>query len=212
MLSVYEAIKITYSDDGTVKKMSVTWWVGCWYTWFGRLSDIAHRYRKSVSIIETYPIDNIDFVAPSSFKTRKQRILFEKCPSRVVAANSKQKLVLLRCISEQLSGITSNKHCCEAFIQIKMILFSIAINRFSGCNPICCPAISGELRCFEIPCQVDNVEHRACARIPDVKIPCFVMPNFRSELSSTELWFVELAYRACVTDPRNSDVNSSAVI
>ena len=37
---------------------------GCWYTWFGRLSNIAHRYRKSISIIETYSIDNKDFLAP----------------------------------------------------------------------------------------------------------------------------------------------------
>ena len=52
------------TDEGTVKKMSVTCWVGCWYTWFGHLSNIAHRHRKSISIIETYFIDNIDFLAP----------------------------------------------------------------------------------------------------------------------------------------------------
>ena len=48
--------------------------------------------------------------------------------------------------------------------------------------------------------------------IPDVTIPSFDQPNFRSELSSAELWFVELAYRTCVTDTRNLDVKSAAVI
>ena len=50
----------------TVKQMSVTR-VGCHWLliyMFGRLSNIAHRYRKSISIIETYSIDNIDFLAP----------------------------------------------------------------------------------------------------------------------------------------------------
>ena len=37
---------------------------GCQYTWFGRLSNIVHRYRIFSSIIETYFINNIDFLAP----------------------------------------------------------------------------------------------------------------------------------------------------
>ena len=63
MLSVYEAIKISYSyhlrldvnDEGTVKKMSVTL--------LGWLLIYMFRYRKSTSIIETYSIENIDFLA-----------------------------------------------------------------------------------------------------------------------------------------------------
>ena len=86
------------------------------------------------------------------------------------------------------------------------------MNRSSFYNPIWCPSTSAELRWFEIPCQMDKVACRACARIPDVIIPCFVPPNFRNKLSSAELWFVELAYRACVTDARNPGVNSSAAI
>ena len=46
------------------------------------------------------------------------------------------------------------KNCCDAFIQMKWVLFPIAMNRSSGYNTICCPAISAKLRCFEIPCQV----------------------------------------------------------
>ena len=42
--------------------------------------------------------------------------------------------------------------------------------------------------------------------------PCFVPPNFRSELSSAKLWFVELACHANVTNVRNPDVNNYAVI
>ena len=38
-------------------------------------------------------------------------------------------------------------------------------------------------------------------------VGCFVPPNFLSEL-----WFVELACRACVTDACNPKINSSAVI
>ena len=115
-------------------------------------------------------------------------------------------------ISEPLSCLTCNKNCCGAFIQIKWVLFPIAINRSSGYNPICWPAISAKLRCFEIPCQVDKVACRTWARIPDVTIPCFDLPNYWSELSSAELWFVKLAYRAYVTDARSQDVNSSVVM
>ena len=83
-------------------------------------------------------------------------------------------------------GVTYNKHCFEAFIQIKWVLFPVAMNRCTGYNPICCPTISVELRYFEIPCQVgDKVACRACARNPDVTIPSmFVLPNFRGELCS----------------------------
>ena len=88
----------------------------------------------------------------------------------------------------------------------------MAVNWCSGYNPICCPAISVELWCFEILCQVDKVVYRAGAQIQDGKILCFVPPNFQSELSSADLWFVESAYCACVTDAHNLDVNSSAVI
>ena len=41
---------------------------------------------------------------------------------------------------------------------------------------------------------------------------CFDLPNFRSELSSAEPWFVGLAYRTYAIDVRNPDVNNSAVI
>ena len=49
---------------------------------FVRLSNIAHRYRKFISIIETYSIDNIDFLAPKTvINSQKKRTLFDKCPS-----------------------------------------------------------------------------------------------------------------------------------
>ena len=34
--------------------------LGCLLTWFGRLSNTAHRYRKSISIIKMYSTNNID--------------------------------------------------------------------------------------------------------------------------------------------------------
>ena len=71
---------------------------------------------------------------------------------------------------------------------MKLVLFPIAMNRSSGYNPICCPAISAKLRCCEIPCQVDKVARRACARIADATIPWFDLPNTQSELASAELF------------------------
>ena len=97
-------------------------------------------------------------------------------------------ITTIRCISEQLWIITCNKNCCEAFIQIRWVLFPIAMNRPSGYNPIYCPTISAKLWCFEIPRQVEKVACRACAWIPDVTIPCFDLPNFQSELASAELF------------------------
>ena len=68
-------------------------------------------------------------------------------------------------------GGLRGKNCCVALIQMLLVLFPIAMNRSSGYNPICCPAISAKLRCFEIPCQVEKVARCACARIPDVTVP-----------------------------------------
>ena len=44
-------------------------------------------YRKSVSIIKTYPIDDIDFLY---FRTHTYRSLFDKCPSQGVAVESER--------------------------------------------------------------------------------------------------------------------------
>ena len=107
--------------------------------------------------------------------------------------------------------LASGKNCCEAFIQMKWVLFPIAMNRSSGYNPICCPAISAKLWCFEIPCQVEKLARRACALIPDVTIPWFDLPNSQSELVCRTVWFVDLAYRACVSHAHNPDVNNYAV-
>ena len=41
----------------------------------------------------------------------------------------------LRCISEQLWVMTCNKNFCDAFIQMKWVLFPIAMNRSSGYKP-----------------------------------------------------------------------------
>ena len=60
-----------------------------------------------------------------------------------------------------------------------------------------------------VPIEQGSVS-RMCAD-PCVTIPCFDLPNFRSEPSSVELWVVELAYRPCFTNARNPDVNSSTV-
>ena len=108
--------------------------------------------------------------------------------------------------------ITCNKNCCEAFIKIRWVLIPIAMSRSSGYNPIYCPAISVKLRCSEIPCQVEKVACRAYAWIPDVRDPVF-WPAELLEWTCIcgTVWLIELAYRACVTDARSPDINSSAV-
>ena len=126
-------------------------------------------------------------------------------------------MATIRCISEQLWIITCNKNCCEAFIKIRWVLFPIAMNQSSGYNPIYCPAISAKLRCFEIPCQVEKGYQVKCSVSRMCMDPGCQDPVFWSaELSEwtcicRTVWLVELAYRACVTDARNPDVNSSAV-
>ena len=60
--------------------------------------------------------------------------------------------------------------------------------------------------------EIEKVARRACARIQDVTIPWFDLPNSQSEVCVCRtVWFVELAYRACVSHARNPDVNSSVV-
>ena len=122
---------------------------------------------------------------------------------------------MIRCISEQLWVMTCNKNCCDAFIQMKWVLFPIAMNRSSGYNPICCPAISAKLRCFEIPyhCSwsAEGSASRMCAD-PGCHDP-MIWPAKLSVWTCIcrTVWFVELAYRACVSNVRNPYVNSSAV-
>ena len=41
-------------------------------------------------------------------------------------------------------------HCCDVCIQIKWVLFRMAIYRPPDYNPIFCPVVSVELRCFAI--------------------------------------------------------------
>ena len=145
--------------------------IGCWYIWFGRFSYIAHRYRKSILIIEIY---SIDFLAPET--VINSQTTYPIWQMSVPSGYSEEWAIIgmftIRCISIQLWGITCNKHCCETFIQIAWVQFPIVMNQSSGYNPICCPANSAELRCFEFPCQVwlDNVACRAWPRIPDVTI------------------------------------------
>ena len=120
-------------------------------------------------------------------------------------------MAMIWCISEQLLGITCNKHCFQAFIlknkmstisncyqsvfwlQSHMLPFG-GIPRFW--NPV--PGQHGRLSrmCADPGCH----DHMVC-------------PAELSEaLSSAGHWFVKLAYGACFTDLRNPDVNSSAVI
>ena len=86
------------------------------------------------------------------------------------------------------------------------------MSRSSGYNLIYCPAISVKLRCSEIPCQVEKVAWRACAWIPNIRDPVF-WPAELLEWTCIcgTVWLIELAYRACVTDARSPDINSSAV-
>ena len=64
MLSVHEAIKISYSyhlhvkvQENVKSQMSATTRL---LTWFGRLSNTAHPYSKSISIIKMYSTNDID--------------------------------------------------------------------------------------------------------------------------------------------------------
>ena len=70
------------------------------------------------------------------------------------------------------------------------------------------PCNFGETPMFWNP--VRKVACRACARIPDVTIPWFAELSEWTCIRRT-VWFVELAYRACVSHARNPYVNSSAV-
>ena len=162
--------------------MSVTC-VGChWlliYTWFGRLSNIAYRYRNSISNIKTYSIGNIDFLTPST--VINSQTMYPIWQMSILSCWE----WLQRRVSDNrydhdpmhFWAVMGYKNCCEAFIQMLLVLFPIAMNRSSGYNPICCPAISAKLRCFEIPCQVEKVARPACARILDVTIPWFDLLN-----------------------------------
>ena len=121
-------------------------------------------------------------------------------------------MATIRCIFELLWVITRNKNCCEAFIQIRWVLCPIAMNRSSGYNSIYCPAILAKLRCKEISCQGGE----GCVSRMGVDPGCHDTVVWPAELSEwtcicRTVWLVELAYRACVTDARNPDVNNSAV-
>ena len=199
MLSVHESIKISYSHHircqqrREYKGLSnrFQWLVvlvvtGCWYTCsvafpilpidIENLPRLSKLYRW-LSPVNCHKLPNnvpyLTNVRPESGCSEEWAII---------------GIPTIRCISEQLGVITCNKHCCEAFIQMKWVLFPIAMNRSSGYNPIGCPAISAKLRCIEIPCQVKKVARRACARISDVAIPWFDLPNSQSELASAELF------------------------
>ena len=75
---------------------------------------------------------------------------------------------MIRCISEELWGITCNKHCCDAFSQIRWVLFHIAVYWLSGHNPIFSPAVSAQLRCVWNHVPGHKVAICAWMLIPDV--------------------------------------------
>ena len=104
-------------------------------------------------------------------------------------------MVTIRCISKQLWGKTCNKHCSEAFIQMKWVLFRIAMYWSSGYNLIFCPAILAELWCFEIHQDTRQcVAHARGSQMLQSNVFC------PAELLSAGLWFVELSLSCmCVT-------------
>ena len=121
-------------------------------------------------------------------------------------------IATIRCISEQLWVITCNKNCCEAFIQIRWVLFPIAMNRSSGYNPSKI-ALQFRRNCGVLKSRArwEGSVSRMCVD-PGCRDPVF-WPAELSEWTCIcrTVWLVGLAYRACVTDARNPDVNSSAV-
>ena len=76
-------------------------------------------------------------------------------------------IAMIWCISEQLWGITCNKHCCDAFIQIKWVLFCIAMYWLSGYYLILACG-SGETPVFWNPVPGHKVACQACVQVPDV--------------------------------------------
>ena len=106
-------------------------------------------------------------------------------------------MATIRCISEQLWGIPWNEHWCEAFIRIEWVLIRIAMNRSSGYNSLFCPAILAELRCLK------STASRTQGSVSRMRADpgCFAIPNFHLIFRTQPkhvLWFVELAYRACM--------------
>ena len=51
-------------------------------------------------------------------------------------------MAMIRCISEQLWGITCNKHYCEAFIQLKLECAASNGNRYPPYTQVMATAIS----------------------------------------------------------------------
>ena len=52
----------------------------------------------------------------------------------------------------ELWGVTCNKYCCNAFIQIKRVSFPIFMHRYSVIIPYFA-LVSADLWCFDIPCE-----------------------------------------------------------
>ena len=115
-------------------------------------------------------------------------------------------LPTIRCISEQSWDITCNKQCCEVFYQNWV---SHCYELVYSLRPYILPCSFGGTLVFWNPVSGGHmIACRACAQIPDVN-PMFC---HSAQVSSAKLWFVELAYHACVPDAGNPDVISSVVI
>ena len=100
----------------------------------------------------TLPIRSIPNPLKLSNSQIGYHILFDKCPSWCLRddwAIIRYSYVPMRFWT--VMGDDMQWHYSDAFIQIKWVLFRIAMYRPSGYNRIFCVAVSTELRCFEMP-------------------------------------------------------------
>ena len=106
----------------------------CWYSWFGRLSNATYRYRKSISIIETFSIYNIYF---GPFNT-----------ANIVSYLTTVRPAGLPRFDEAFLNNHEVWYGCDAIIQVKWVLFRVAMHRYSVIIPYF-TLLSAKLRCLK---------------------------------------------------------------
>ena len=114
-------VKTQAPPKSNISDLLTVWWCSC----ISRLSKIVYWRRKSLPIIETYCNDSNYYLAT---ETRKYRILLDNCPSRRLA--SKSAIIGKANVSmKHFWTVTCNKLSWYVFIQIKLVLFRIAVHQ-----------------------------------------------------------------------------------
>ena len=128
--------------------------------------NIAGRYRKLILIFEMCFIDNIDFLFLAS-STRISSNPIQQLSIQQICREERAIKVRLWSdlwikLSEQLWNITCNKHCYDAHIQIKWVIFHIIMHRYSITIPYFAWSFGGSA-VFKIPTLRHNIPYRTCA-------------------------------------------------